>query len=238
MDTIELWQGSTKALVDPIGGWLTNLSDDNGDILFPKRRLEAADGSKKQRGGCHVCLPNFGPGGLSDQEQHGFGRQKVWNVARQTQSEVTLELPSGDEEYPDLSSQLTYSLDDASVKLTLKVINNGTSGLRIAPGFHPYFALNEGEGQVSIDEVATDIQDLVDTEFFEGTSKELLLQKRTLRLSSDDLPVWAAWSDQLGSYVCLEPTYAGYAFEDADEAPDDQLLHPGESRLYSFSIAW
>lgn len=237
MDTIELWNGSTKALVSIDGGWLTNLSDDNGDILFPKRLLTAPDGSKKQRGGCHVCLPNFGPGGLSDQSQHGFGRQMVWAVARQTQSTVTLELPNGDDEYADLSSQLTYMLTEASITITLKLVNNGASELRIAPGFHPYFAVADGEGQVTIDGETVDVQDLEGTLFSEGTSKQLALQKRTITMASDDLTTWAAWSDQLGNYVCLEPTYAGYAFLQ-DDPSDDQLLQPGQSRTFSASISW
>ncbi|MBI3889705.1 hypothetical protein HY312_04000 [Candidatus Saccharibacteria bacterium] len=238
MDIIELWSGSTKALVSIDGGWLTNVSDDYGDILFPKRQLTTEDGSKKQRGGCHICLPNFGPGGLSDQVQHGFGRQVIWEVGHKTQSEVTLELPHGDEEYPDLSSQLTYALDGNSIKMTLKVINNGSDSLRIAPGFHPYFATIDGEGQVSIDGERTDIQDLEDTVFHSGNDKTLKLDKRMITMHSDELTTWAAWSDHLGNYVCLEPTYAGYAFEDADDAPDDQLLHPDESRVYSVSITW
>lgn len=238
MDIIELWSGSTKALVSIDGAWLTNLSDDNGDVLFPKRLLTAADGSKKQRGGCHVCLPNFGPGGLSDQAQHGFGRQMVWSVARQTQSEVTLELPNGDDEYLGLSSQLSYVLAGQSIKITLKVINNGTDELRITPGFHPYFATAEGEGQASIDGERIDVQDLEDAVFYSGNDKKLELRKRTITMRSDDLTTWAAWSDQLGNYVCLEPTYAGNAFLDADDAPEDQLLQPSESRAYSVTLHW
>ena len=237
-DVIELWSGSTKALVSIDGGWLTNLSDDYGDILFPKRKLTAPDGSRKQRGGCHVCLPNFGPGGLSDQEQHGYGRQMVWEVGRKTQSSVTLELPHGDDEYSDLSSQLTYFLDGSSIQITLKVTNNGSESLRIAPGFHPYFATSDGEGQVSIDDERIDVQDLEDTVFYTGTDKKLTLEKRTITLRSEELITWAAWSDQLGNYVCLEPTYSGYAFVDSDDAPDDQLLRPAQSRSYTFSVQW
>ncbi len=239
MDSIELWSGSTKAVVSIDGGWLTNLSDDNGDVLFPKRLLTAPDGSKKQRGGCHVCLPNFGPGGMSDQVQHGFGRHMVWSVARQTQSSITLELPNGDDEYQDLSSQLTYSLTDSSITMTLKVANNGVDEMRIAPGFHPYFAMSDDEGRVAIDDIAVDIQDLEGTLFYQSAAKQLMLQKRTLTMTSDVMTTWAAWSDRLGSYVCLEPTYAGYAFENDDEAPDaGQLLQPGESRAYTAMIQW
>ncbi len=237
MDIIELWSGSTKALVSIDGGWLTNLSDDYGDILFPKRKLEAADGNKKQRGGSHVCLPNFGPGGLSDQPQHGFGRAMVWQVQQQTQSAVALELPQGDEEYQALSSILTYALDGASLTMTLKVTNNGNESLRLAPGFHPYFSLKEGEGQVHVNDQTYDVQDLADTEFFTSDSATLRLDRRTITIRSADLTTWALWSDQLGNYVCCEPTLGGYLFEN-DEPQASELLAPGESRTYQASISW
>ncbi|RYF28350.1 MAG: aldose 1-epimerase [Chloroflexi bacterium] len=163
----------------------------------------------------------------------------IWSVARQTQSSITLELPNGDDEYQDLSSQLTYSLTDSSITMILKVANNGVDEMRIAPGFHPYFAMSDDEGRVAIDDIAVDIQDLEGTLFYQSAAKQLMLQKRTLTMTSDVMTTWAAWSDRLGSYVCLEPTYAGYAFENDDEAPDaGQLLQPGESRAYTAMIQW
>lgn len=237
-DVIELWNGAAKALISIDGGWLTNLSDDSGDILFPKRSLAAEDGSKKQRGGCHVCLPNFGPGGLSDQAQHGFGRQMVWSVARQTTHSVTLELPHGDDEYADMSSQISYLLGEQSLTITLKVVNNGAQNARVSPGFHPYFSLAEGESRVTIDSLDIDLSELADTEFFEGTSKELITQKRTITLSSNELTTWAAWTDQMGTYVCLEPTRAGYSFLDSDEPPENEIVAPGSSRSYEFLLQW
>ncbi len=237
-DVIELWSGTTKALVSIDGAWLTNLSDDFGDVLYPKRMLKAPDGSSKQRGGCHVCLPNFGPGGLSDQAQHGFGRLSVWEVARQTQQSVTLELPHGDDEYADVSSQLTYTLEEQSITIELKVTNNGKEVARMSPGFHPYFSLVEGESQVMIDSLDIALSELADTEFYEGTSKKLKTQKRTLTLSSNELTTWAAWTDQMGGYACLEPTLAGYSFLDNDEAPQNELIAPGSDCLYEFLIQW
>lgn len=206
-------------------------------MLFPKRKLTAADGSRKNRGGSHVCLPNFGPGGLSDQPQHGFGREMVWQVQRQTQSEVTLELPKGDEEYKNLSAMLTYALDGSSVTMTLKVINNGTDELRIAPGFHPYVSLQDGEGQVKVNEQTYDVQDLAETEFFAGESATLHLERRTVTIQSTELTTWALWSDQLGNYVCCEPTLGGNMFLE-DEPQEHELLPAGESRTYRAKISW
>lgn len=237
MDVIELWSGGTKALVDIEGAWLTNLSDDKGDVLFPKRKLAALDGSKKVRGGSHVCLPNFGPGGLSGQPQHGYGRTSLWTVARQTQAEVTLELPQGSGGYEAMSSTLTYRLEDCSVMMTLKVINNGSERLRVAPGFHPYFRTQDDEGKVIINDQSYDLQDLAGTEFVTGDSLQVVLERRTVTLMSTELTTWALWTDQLSGYVCCEPTLGGYRFE-ADEPQDDEWVEPGQTRTYAATIRW
>src|SRR5688572_18264108 len=115
---IELWNGSAKAIIDPRGAWLTNLSDDHGDVLFPKRRLKAPDGTIKDRGGCHVCLPNFGPGGSSGLPQHGFGREMVWTTSEQFDNSVVFSLSSGRDGYENLSSVLRYRLDEGSLSIT------------------------------------------------------------------------------------------------------------------------
>lgn len=237
MDSIELWNGSTKALVSLDGAWLTNLSDDDGDILFPKRRLEAADGTKKDRGGCHVCLPNFGPGGDSELLQHGFGRTSLWTLDSQSIDTVTLTLDGGGVGYEQLSSTLTYTLESRSMRIELTVKNRGDHPLRVAPAFHPYFALRANEGRVMIDGEPIDIQDLEDTLFLQGEKKQLQLERRTIRLASKNLSTWAAWTDRIGEYVCLEPTYAGNSF--LLPTPDsDELLEPQNVRTYIAEISW
>lgn len=44
---IELRSGDKKAIVDTKGGYLTNYSDERGDILYPKRSIAAANGEQK-----------------------------------------------------------------------------------------------------------------------------------------------------------------------------------------------
>ena len=237
MDSIELWNGSTKALVSLGGAWLTNLSDDDGDILFPKRRLEAVDGTKKDRGGCHVCLPNFGPGGDSELLQHGFGRTSLWTLDSQSINTVTLTLDGGGVGYERLSSTLTYTLASRSMRMELIVQNRGNRPLRVAPAFHPYFALRANEGRVMIDGEPIDIQDLEDTLFLQGEEKQLQLERRTIRLASKNLSTWAAWTDRIGEYVCLEPTYAGNSFL-LPTSDSDELLEPQNVRTYIAEISW
>lgn len=233
---VELWSGTTKAIIDPIGAWITNMSDDYGDILFPKRSLKTAEGEVKVRGGCHVCLPNFGPGGASGQPQHGFGRELQWKLRGQTNNSVTLELMKGRGEYESLSSELTYTLGDTSLRLMLEVINHGKEDLRVAPAFHPYFALL-GDTSVIVNDEDVSLEDLSEALFETADSMQLRTSSRAIRLKSLSLPVWAKWTDQLGSYLCIEPTVDGFTFLRGTPSPEE-MLAPGQHKTYSLEIAW
>lgn len=233
---VEIQNDNTKAIIDPHGAWLTNLSNEYGDIIFPKRNLTADDGSVKQRGGCHVCLPNFGPGDASGQPQHGFGRIMDWELTDKTNSSVLLTLKRGEGEYGDMESVLAYQLGDDRLMVTLEVVNNGSADLRVAPAFHPYFALTE-EGGVTIDGVAEPLEGLSEAQFAEGTMHTLDTAGRALTLTSNELQVWAKWTDRLGKYVCIEPSLDGFAFL-KDTPKDEEILKPGESKTYTFTISW
>lgn len=233
---IELINGSIKAIIDPLGGCLTNLSDEEGDILFPKRLLKTADGVQKQRGGCHVCLPNFGPGGDSGLDQHGFGRTETWKVGDRTESSILLTLKGVEGSYTDMKSVLTYQLGDNRIVMTLESTNNGTSAVRLAPAFHPYFALHD-ENDVQIDGETEQLNDMAEATFIGGASHVLETQMRRFTLESTGLLQWAKWTDRLGRYVCVEPTFGGFTFENPTPA-EGELLGPGESRTYSLSITW
>lgn len=237
MDIIELTSGSAKAIIDPSGGWVTNLSDDSGDILFPKRKLKTPDGESKTRGGCHVCLPNFGPGGDSGQPQHGFGRTMEWIVLEQQQSRVEIELAQGRDGYESLTSIALFELKQRQLTMTLTLINGVSNKLRVAPGFHPYFALSRGEQTVSLNGTEHVMGDLAGTEFFKDiTDMFLQTDRRNITLHSENLPTWALWTDQLGDYVCVEPTVGGYTF--LQRASAGEVLKSGENRTYSLTISW
>jgi galactose mutarotase-like enzyme len=236
MDIIELYSGATRAIIDPLGAWLTNLSDDNGDILFPRRQLTAADGSAKTRGGCHICLPNFGPGGKSGLPQHGFGRVLPWRVIDHSDASATLLLQGGAPGYEGLQTTIQFVIKDSSLSMMLSVENNGSEPLRVAPAFHPYFSLTKGEGEVKVDERTHVLAELAGTEFEDGDGKTLVTPGRHIHVTSRQLPTWAIWTDMLGDYVCVEPTYGGYSFLNAP-APGE-LLQPGASATYECTISW
>lgn len=236
MDTVELTSGATTAVVLREGAWLLNLADKYGDILFPKQWIETESG-KKARGGSHVCLPNFGPGGTSGLAQHGFGRISGWDVAERGVSSVTLALNGGTQQYSSLQSRLTYTLKENSLTMTLKLTNNGGDSLRVAPGFHPYFALALDEQQVTVDDERYNLSELSGTVFLQGETKQLKTQLRALSLTADNLTTWALWTDNLGRYACLEPTFAGNSF--IDDTPDEnELLRVGLSKSYKLQISW
>jgi galactose mutarotase-like enzyme len=236
MDVIELFSGTTRALIDPLGAWLTNLSDDNGDVLFPRRQLVAPDESAKTRGGCHVCLPNFGPGGDSGLPQHGFGRTRPWDVVERSDTGATLMLKGGAPGYELLETTLQFEVQESSLTMTLNVQNNGVSPLRVAPAFHPYFALTKNEEQVKVNEHVYILAELGGTEFEDGDSKNVITRNRHIQVTSRQLPMWAIWTDMLGDYVCVEPTHSGYAF--MHKPAPDQLLAAGKSAVYSLDIFW
>jgi glucose-6-phosphate 1-epimerase len=232
---IEIWSDQAKAIVDPEGGYLTNLSDDKGDILFPKRTLKNEEGIAKKRGGSHVCLPNFGPGGTSGQEQHGFGRESAWEITDKTDSSVLLTLANGPDGYRNLNSVLTYQLGAKRMTMTLEVTNNGGSDLRVAPAFHPYFALLGGSAL--LDGEKQSLSELGEAQFFTGNSHTLQLEKRTITLEATHLPTWVKWTDQLGDYLCVGPSQSGFAFLE-DKAGDGESLYPDETKTYTFTITW
>lgn len=222
--------------VDKQGAYLTELYDRTGKaVLFPRTDLEG-----KTRGGCHVCLPNFGPDASGRLAQHGFGRTLDWKSAASEEPGVAdLYLPAGTDEYAGLKAALHIAVGDEGgdhLTMRLDVGNHGAEPLRVAPGFHPYFAVSEGDS-VQLDGIPLDLTALADTEFVDGSSHELVIGGRRLRLHSDELQRWAVWTDQRGGYVCVEPTLAGPTFLN-NEPLDTEMLAPDAVQSYEFRIHW
>lgn len=234
---IELQNNATKATVDPQGAWLAQLSDEKGDILFPRRSFTTPSGDTKLRGGCHVCLPNFGPGGQSGLTQHGFGRIVLWKRGESAQNEVTLLLEQGPGEYESLSSKLTYILSEMHLAVKLTLTNQGTTPLRVAPGFHPYFTVSKGTNTITANQTAHTLNELAETRFINTEAVALEGAARHLSLTSWALPTWALWTDLLGSYICVEPTVDGFSFLEQAATPAETLA-AGASQTYQFEARW
>lgn len=235
---IELHSGHTQARIDPHGAWLTELTHNTTPILFPRQELTSESGDVKVRGGCHVCLPNFGPGGESDVPQHGFGRTLDWAIKTASAHEAVLELDgsAGVLGYQDCKARLAYTISDEMATMSLTVHNTGVRAFRLAPAFHPYFQLRDTTDAVKVNGTVYELTSLVGTEFLNSSSAILETGESTLQLEQHNLPTWALWTDMLASYVCVEPTFGGYRFL-APEQPEE-LLKPAEEKTFDYTIRW
>ena len=233
---LKLHHKSIEATIDPKGAWLTELTRDGLPLLYPRTELLSESGDRKKRGGMHVCLPNFGPGGTSMLPQHGFGRELEWSVVRAHASKIELKLVGGTPIYAGLESHLEYEITRDSLIATLTTINTGAISFRMAPAFHPYFQLDDVETAVEVNGQIYELDKLAGTEMILADSVKLRTQNVTFSLSQTELPTWALWTDQLASYVCCEPTYGGYRFLEAPQQDEEQAPH--EKRSYRFVIHW
>jgi len=234
-EKLTIWDGDLTATIDPNGAWLQTFTSGSRPILFHRQSVTAPDGSQKVRGGSHVCLPNFGPGGDSGLKQHGFGRDEPWEVSyKDGRRAVVLEHRKSEGDYADLVSRLRYAVGNNSLLMELSLHNFGESELRVAPGFHPYF-MAEPTDPVSINGVLQNRAELNPAIMLEEQPTHVQIGSTALTLYSENLPKWVAWTDQLGEYVCLEPTFAGASFE--HPVDPTELLAPGKSSSYALSIA-
>ena len=230
---ITLHTGTTTATITTSGAYITSLADEHGDVFYPLQQLTTSDGERKTRGGCHVCLPNFGPGGASGLAQHGFGRTSQWQVMEQASNRVELMLQGGDA-YAGLESRLVYTVAEHHLAMQLTLANVGKEELLVAPAFHPYFAYDSAlvlDGQS-----LTDLAPLADTIFVDGPTHQLATGRRTITLQSEELPRWAIWTDELGPYLCIEPTHSGNSF--ADNPAHATALVLGQTARYGVQVGW
>ncbi|HEU0266718.1 MAG TPA: hypothetical protein VFQ70_03750, partial [Candidatus Saccharimonadaceae bacterium] len=196
----------------------------------------------KYRGGCHVCLPNFGPDLTGTLSQHGFGRSIEWERNFNDEPDaVALTMPLVGDDYPDyagLRAELRYATSDAGgphTTLQLNVSNEGSDILRVAPAFHPYFAKGP-EDTVWLDGQKLGLAELSEAQFCSGPDHTLVIGGRELRLASEQLQEWAIWTDAPDKYICVEPTLVGPSFSRAGAPDPRELLAPGDIRTYEFQI--
>ncbi len=218
--------------IDTTGAYITELVVDGQPVLFTRQPI-----GSKLRGGSHVCLPNFGPDASGSLAQHGFGRTVEWELTRDEPAVKELTLPSSTGAYAGLQATLHYACDESSMLMRLVVSNAGDQPLRVAPAFHPYFAVPK-DSDVRLNGELLDLSAYAGTEYIEGAVHMLQIDGRTLRLCSDELTVWALWTDQAGDYFCVEPSLAGQSFSTDAKPGPRELLRPGELRTYNFTIGW
>jgi galactose mutarotase-like enzyme len=238
--TREIVQGDASFVYDEQGGYICELARSGRNIIFPKTTID-----DKTRGGCHVCLPNFGPApegsGLG---QHGFGRDSKWESQVVSDGEVHLVLgpdsvESQSQAYDQMSAEITYHLDETSFSAALAVGNQGQTDLEIAPGFHPYFDLGD-QTTFTVDGEELSLDDVAGTLYRDGV-EEAVVNGQVIKFSNHNLNRFAIWSKPSDTadgrhYICIEPTYNGASFVEDGRSP--MVLPPGEEKTFGFNIAW
>ncbi len=216
------------------GAWVTELEDADGrPILFGKRAING-----KNRGGMHVCLPNFGPDAAGEFKQHGFGRNLPWKRTINDGAQVfTLDHPTrldeAFEEYADMCAQLHYLVGETSLTTTLTVRNDSSDALPLSPGFHPYFAVGENE-TVRINGQMIELTAFSNAQFVTADNMSVSIGDRELMLSAGNMTKWAVWTEG-DHFICIEPTLDGGDFDSSRPA---HVLIPGETQTFSFVISW
>lgn len=233
---IHLRAGDAAATIDPNGAWLTELNAGETAVLYPKTELMSDSGTRLTRGGMHVCLPNFGPSTSSALPQHGFGRTLPWEVMAHDQTSLELQLQGMAPQYSHLLATLRYTLESTALRAELNLVNNGALSLRVAPGFHPYFMLHDSETAISLNNQVYELASLAETLFVTTPSIQFHSLEQNLELTEHELSTWALWTDSLGPYVCVEPTYGGRRF--LQPPADDEHLAPGSERAFAYKIRW
>ena len=217
--------------IDSQGAYITSLEAlDGTPILYQRRQVEG-----KFRGGCHVCLPQFGPD-INDQlDQHGYARTSKWKVIQSTPSTAELTLDHGPGQYQNLEAKLRYQASSKSFSMKLSLINNGDKDLRVSPAFHPYFAIS---GKIMLDGIEIDTTQYAGTEYIDGAEHELVSGDLKLRLKSNDMNIWALWTNSAKEYFCVEPSLNGQTFATNDPVPDNEILSASQTKSYEFTISW
>ena len=231
-NTLEILDETARFEVDPQGAYVTRLCDEDGrDILAPYTIIEE---TQKKRGGCHVCLPYFGPD-VAGRPQHGFGRDLKWRVEK-TQTSVVAYFDTDVPGWEGFRAKIEYQEGVRLFSMKLTVFNGSSEVLRVSPGFHPYFALSSNAAE--LDGAPINANGFGEAQFIEGPTHTFKTDTHELTLHSDELQTWALWSDRQGDYFCVEPTFRGNSFAAGSEPLDGEVLQPGEERSYSFTIAW
>lgn len=116
-----------------------------------------------KRWGIPLMIPNFSrlENGIFKEKGttlpiHGFGRTLPWTILAQDSSSITIQLTDSDATHHDYPYAFAFTAmiaaSENTLIYTLTMENRGNEVMPIAPGFHPYFAMGQGDkAHLSID---------------------------------------------------------------------------------------
>lgn len=248
---IKLRCGSMESFISPDGAYLTKLTFDDKNFLFPDG-FYLINGKEKRRGGMPLLFPYAGPlREHPDWPQHGFARDIRWEEKTVYEDlepkEVLLGLESNEETqkiFPyQFRNELKIGLDENGLSYVLTVFNEDNKDIPITPGFHPYFPLPSqklSDFKTSINSFNLENYQLGETLFLpiEHEVKINIPQVGEIEMSlagdflRDKAQLWF-WTDNL-KYFCIEPCSAP---PDGFSKKDEQILvPPGENKKFIMNL--
>jgi len=119
------------------------------DVLY--RPLETGN---VKRWGIPLMIPNFGKlqDGVFKEKgttlpMHGFGRNLPWAIVRQEPGSISIQFSSSEATLTDYPYEFTFTstieAGEDTMTYALAMENRGDEVMPIAPGFHPYFAIEQ-----------------------------------------------------------------------------------------------
>lgn len=233
-DTYVITFGQWQAVISSSGAWLESLTYNDERILYDRQTLLTPAGHEKVRGGCHVCLPNFGPDASGRLAQHGFARDSEWLVDKMHADHILLKLDIDQGDYRGLQAQLEYQLSSTGITMRLKVHNYGMSKFKVAPGFHPYFNCSADSFKIAGDAYSRkNISDPLQPTLPEIVTLEI--DDNTFELRAAGMGEWVVWSDNLDGYICVEPTQSEFSFNQLGR-PKAATIVPQQEVKYEFTV--
>jgi len=228
LETITLKQGEVEVDVVPARGALVSgLRVSGTDVLYLDRGT-LDDTTKNVRGGIPLLFPFAGKldGGRflaagTEMKQHGFGRNKAWEIVSRGASQLRVALEPDAEThavYPYLfSTDHTVALLPRGVQIELLVHNRDSRPLPVSPGWHPYFACDAEQKAL----VTGDAKGLAETvhgdsaEFdfgvpapVAGRGRFLIPGLGVMSLSfSPEMRHLQFWSQPGKNFICIEPFF-------------------------------
>lgn len=253
-EEIEICGGAVSATIAPERGALvTGLTVNGAEILYLDRAT-FEDAPKNVRGGIPVLFPYAGKliDGMfaaagTKMNQHGFGRNKAWNVVNRSEGSLSVGLQSDAETlavYPyAFRAEQRCTVLPRGLLVELLVSNRDTKPMPVSPGWHPYFCCPADKKPGVVCDAPGFVAGSTpnDREFdfgivapTDGRAKATGIEFGTLELSFD--PVMRHlqfWSQPGKDFICIEPFNGPNNTVNTERRVD---IAPGMSRVFWMRI--
>jgi galactose mutarotase-like enzyme len=213
MSLLTIGKGDTIAVISDDGGWLKKFSVRGKDVLVAGFEYEK-EGKIKKRGGVPILFPNAGQEIKSDLfnlSQHGFARDMVWEITKHSEDKLILQLVGTVDTfklYPfHFQSEVSFSVSENCINISLSVLNTGQIDMPLAPGFHPYFnLLKENRDKLVLKQHSFVFDGTTAYKNSKSPINFELPEIGEISLSySDNLKNVSYWAELSGNYICIEP---------------------------------